>query len=382
MTAVATRADAGTWTVEVRADDRCLDSLAADWDDLYRRCAAATPFQSHAWLASWWRHYGRPGRLRVFLVRHDGRLVAAAALMRVRRWGCPALTPVGGGLSDFTDVLVDDASAGTAARHLVRALLRQRDWRVLDFPEVRPGAAAESARAAWRGRNWRAPASRCLELPATPVEQLVRDLPSHARKTVRRRLNQLDRLGMDVRAAGPDEADRAVADLVRLHTVQWQERGGNPEHRRPRFARHLAEAVRGMLDAGQAVLLEYRLDGRHVASNLVVVGPGVAGGYLYGAEPSLRDQVDIATLLVTTTMPVAHVRGCATMSMLRGAEAYKNRWRPDEAPNTRLLLARGASPRAWLYATAALARRRAVDVAKARLPWLRRFAARVVRGRS
>ena len=370
MTAVTTRTGAGTWTVEVRCDDGCLAELGADWDDLYRRSAAATPFQSHAWLTAWWRNYGRPGRLRVVLVRRDGRLVAAAALMRVHRWGCPVFTPVGGGLSDFTDVLCDDAAGPTAVRLLVGALLERRDWRLLDLPEVRPGAAAEHLPAAWPGRHWRAPASLCLDLPATPVEDLVRNLPGHARKTVRRRLNQLDRLGMQVRAATAGDADRAVAELLRLHAVQWQERGGNPEHRRARFARHLTQAVRGMLDAGQAVLLEYRLDGRHVASNLVLVAPGVAGGYLYGAEPSLRDRVDIATLLVTTTMPVAHERGCATMSMLRGAEAYKNRWRPEEARNTRLLLTRGASPQARLYATVALARRRAIEAAKARLPRL------------
>src|SRR6185503_4099327 len=88
-----------TWTVEVRRDDAALAEIRAEWDDLFGRCATATPFQAHAWLAAWWGQYGRPGRLRLVLVRYAGRLVAAAALRRERRWLCSVLTPVGGALS-------------------------------------------------------------------------------------------------------------------------------------------------------------------------------------------------------------------------------------------------------------------------------------------
>jgi CelD/BcsL family acetyltransferase involved in cellulose biosynthesis len=314
-----------------------------------------------------------PGRLRVVLVRKQGRLVGAAAFMRVRRWSCPVLTPLGGALSDFSDVLLDDEDAELAAWAMAAALAGRRDWRVVDLPEVRPGASGvRTLLAAWPSRYWRAPASLCLELPATPVEDLVRDLPSHAKKTVKRRLNQIGRLGLTTTPVPATDTVRAVADLLRLHRLQWQGRGGNPEHLRPRFARHLAEAVHGMVESGQAVLLEYRVADKLVAANLVVVGADLVGGYLYGADPELRDDVDIATLLVTTTMPVASERGLSTMSMLRGAESYKARWRPQESANQRVLLGRGISVRAAVYATGVRARRVAVDFAKARMPVLRR----------
>jgi CelD/BcsL family acetyltransferase involved in cellulose biosynthesis len=357
------------WSVETSG---CLAALREEWDDLFARCRTATPFQSHAWLDAWWRGYGVPGRLRVVLVRHEGRLVGAAAFVRERRGLCTVLTPLGGALSDFTDVLLDDAVAEPAARLLAAELFRSRDWDLLDFPETRDDAAAHRVLLpGWPGRHWRVPASVCLELKATPAEDLVRDLPGHARKTVRRRLNQIARLDLETRAVPAGETGRAVADLLRLHAAQWEGRGGNPEHQRPRFVRHLTHAVRGMVDAGQAAVLEYRIGGHLVASNLVVIGPDLAGGYLYGAEPSLRDRIDLATLLVTSTIDLAHERGCATMSMLRGAESYKQRWRPREAANQRILLARGGSLRARAYVAGVLARRRAVRTVKARLPWLR-----------
>jgi CelD/BcsL family acetyltransferase involved in cellulose biosynthesis len=380
--------DTDGWSAEIRRDDACLATLRAEWDDLYRRCAAATTFQSHAWLESWWRHYGTTGRLRVVLVRHSGRLVAAAALTLRRRGLFAVLEPLGGALSDFTDVLIDDAVAVPAARAMATTLFRNRGWQVIDFPETRPGATAGRAlRAAWPGRSWQIPASVCLELPATSTEDLVHDLPGHTRKTIKRRINQIARLGVDVQPVSADDSERAVAELLRLHAAQWAGRGVNPEHLRPRFAGHLTDSVRGMIAEGQAALLEYRVDGELVASNLVLVGADVAGGYLYGADPELRNRLDIATMLVTTTLPVAYRRGCTTMSMLRGAESYKTRWRPREATNQRLLLAR---PRTGPVVYAGLVRgwRRCRALARQNAPWLRhardaarRFAARLKPGR-
>ncbi len=77
--------------------------------DLHGRCRTATPFQSHAWLSSWWLSYGIPGRLRVVLVRDaaDGRLLAAAPLW-LAPGPVPALVLLGGAITDYGDVLVDD----------------------------------------------------------------------------------------------------------------------------------------------------------------------------------------------------------------------------------------------------------------------------------
>jgi CelD/BcsL family acetyltransferase involved in cellulose biosynthesis len=392
MTTLDTQSfQARSFQAQVRRDDAALAELSGEWDELASRCRAATPFQAHAWLSSWWRRYGRPGQLRVVTVRHGGRLVAAAALYRRRRWYGSVLAPLGGALSDFADVLVDDACSGPAGQALAQALAGLRGWQVLDLPETRPGAAAASAlRAGWRGRCWQVPASVCLELPAAAPEELIRELPGHARKTVRRRVNQIDRLAIDTRVVPAPEAAAAVAGMLRLHAQQWQGRAVNREHLRPAFAGHLAGAVPAMVVAGQAVLLEYRLAGVLVGANLVLLGRELAGGYLYGAHPGLRDQIDVSTLLITSALAEASRAGCATLSMLRGTEPYKQRWRPTEVVNARLLLARPGSPVAVGsliasgYAGAVVLRAAALRLARRRAPWLRavrdaarRFAARL-----
>jgi CelD/BcsL family acetyltransferase involved in cellulose biosynthesis len=359
------------WTVETRRDDGALTALGRDWDGLLARCAAATPFQTHAWLESWWRRYGRAGRLRLVLVRRDGRLVAAAALHLRRRWCATVATPLGAGLSDFTDVLTDDELAGPAARVLVAGLLRHPDWDVLDLPEARPGSAAGALPRHWPGRHWELAGSTCLELPAIGPAALIRALPTHARKTVRRRVNQIERVPVQTRAVPAARCPGAVAGLLAMHARQWQGRAVNPAHLRPAFARHLARAVPAMVAAGQAALLEYTVDERVVAANLVLVGPALAGGYLYGAEPDLRDRIDISTLLVTSTLAEAQGRGCAAMSMLRGTEPYKARWRPAEVVNRRLLLVRPGSRRGLGFAAGVRVRAAALGAARRHAPWLR-----------
>ena len=375
-----TTLDVGVWSAETRQDDDGFAGLDAEWDALAGRCAAATPFQSYAWLESWWHTYGTPGRIRLVLVRHGGRLVAAAPLMLRRRGGCPMLTPLGGAFSDFTDVLVDDADAADAVRVLVSAIVALPGWQALDFTETRPGAVAGTLlRDAWPGRRWDTPASLCLELPAMPIDDLVRDLPPHSRKTVRRRLNQLRKADPVVREVDAGDADRALADLLRLHAAQWAGRAGNRDHVEPLFAAHLARAVPAMIRSGRAALLEYRFDGVLSASSLVLIGRDHVGGYLYGAEPRLRDRVDVTTMLLADTLPMAHRLGLPAMSMLRGAEDHKRRWRPEECQNRRILLARPGSIRGTAYAGGILAHRCAVSTAKRRAPWLRDVRDRIFR---
>jgi Acetyltransferase (GNAT) domain len=267
---------------------------------------------------------------------------------------------------------VDDGLATEAGPILATALIAEPDWQAIDFPEVRPGAAVTTALyAAWPGPRRDVDASLCLELPAMPMADFVASLPSHTRKTVRRRINQLNRACVDVREVAADDAGRGIGDLLRLHEAQWQGRGVNRAHLSPEFAAHLTRAAGAMIGSGQAALLEYRLDERLVASSLVLTGHDLVGGYLYGAEPRLRERVDVTTMLLADTLPMAYRLGCSTMSMLRGAEEHKQRWRPHEARNARILLVRPGSARGAAYGLQVRARRGAVRLAKAHAPWLR-----------
>ncbi|MCH0543405.1 GNAT family N-acetyltransferase [Streptomyces sp. MUM 203J] len=359
--------------VSVCRDGERFGALAAEWQELYGRCHRATPFQSHAWLSSWWQSYGTEGRLRAVLVRAaDGRLVAAAP-MWLTPGPVPSLKLLGGPISDYGDVLVDDGCP-EALPTLADALAGLARGAVIDLREVPPGAAAERLYACWDGPRRRLPDSVCMELPALPVDDLVARLPASRAQRARAKLRKIDREGVTARLVPPHEVPQALHRLLDLHRRQWAGRPVTAEHLTDRFGGHLTRAVCAMAASGQAQVTEYRLADDVVAVDLAFLSPRLVGGYLYGADPLLRSlKVDVATLLLRNCARTAAGTGRGTLSLLRGQEPYKDHWRPDSVSNQRLLLARRrTAPALWLRAAYAGGRRWAADRLRDRA-WVRRL---------
>ncbi|MEE1797157.1 MULTISPECIES: GNAT family N-acetyltransferase [unclassified Streptomyces] len=370
------------FTTEVCRDAGRFAELAPEWHALYRRCRTATPFQNHAWLHSWWLSYGQGGgpgaarggrgRLRVVLVRRDGEPVAAVALMLTHR-PLPVLVHLGGSITDFSDVLLDDEHADTAAPALAQALAELARTAVIDLREVRPGAAADRLYDCWRGPRRRLADSVCLELPAVPMDALLTRLPAARAQRARAKLRRLDALGIGERVVERAEIPAAVERLLALHRLQWQGRGVTTEHLSGRFAEHLTRAVRAMAESGDARVTEFTLAGAVVAADVTLMSGHLAGGYLYGADPELRARkADVATMLLRGGAGWISASGRTTLSMLRGDEPYKHHWRPETVTNQRLLLARSAlAPSLHLVVARAAGRGRAAELVKRARPRLR-----------
>lgn len=347
LTSVRLAAPHAEWSAEVHREEQALAGLAGELRDLYERSPAATPFQTHEWLSSWWGCYGERGRLRLVLVRYRGRLVAAAPLMAATCYGFPVLAPLGGEQSDFTDFLLDPAYADGAVRHLTRALLEECGGCAIDLREVRPGSVAHLVAAQWPRRAWQTPSSVCLELTATGIDDVLGRLPRRTAGKTRAKLRKIDVRGITVERAPAEGAAEAVHKLLDLHTLQWQGRPINPEHTRERFRRHLAEAVSGMVRDGHAAVLQYRWDDRLVAADLVLIGHRHVGAYLYGAVPELRACVDVSLMMLREDIALARDYYRLGVSLLRGDEPYKYKWRPDVVRNQRIILGRSASAAAF-----------------------------------
>lgn len=357
-------------------DQNSFDGLAQEWSELYAASPSVTPFQSHAWLAAWARAYCPPGKLRVFLVRSSGRLVAAAPLHLTRRGPWRVLTPLGGELADFGDLLVPAADPRVAAA-LADAVLAEPAWSVLDLPHVRPDASVRTWVPHWPGQIRSLEGSSSLELPGQPFDEVLGRLPGRSAKVVRRKLRNADELGVQVSDVPSDAVPEAVAAMLRLHEEQWRGRGMTPEHGTARFAGHLTEAMQGMVAAGQARIAEYRVDGDHVASQLYLVGHGLVGAYLAGIAPRFRELADVSALMVREDLRLTSDLGIARYSMMRGVEEYKLRWRPDPVVNDRLLLGRRRSLPWESYVRLAMARKSTVGVLKQRAPWAKELVGRL-----
>ncbi|MFF4385432.1 MULTISPECIES: GNAT family N-acetyltransferase [unclassified Streptomyces] len=369
---------AGALSVTLCRDPRQFAALEESWNRLFRGCPTATPFQSHAWLHSWWLSYGKDGRLRIVLVRRGEELVGAAALMLVHR-PMPLLVPIGGPITDYFDVLVAAEYADQVVPALARGLHRAARSAVVDLREVRPGAAAEELYRQWPGVSSMLADSTCMELPTLPFDELVKRMPASGAQRVRAKLRKTDAAGIEEHEVSEQEVPRAVRTLLRLHEKQWRGRGVTPEHLRPRFAEHLTRATRRMVRAGESRLTEFRLDGKVVAANVTLLSSGLSGGYLYGADPDLRTRkVDVATLLLRHEARRALAEGRPVVSFLRGNEPYKNHWRPETVVNRRFLLSTAAlAPLLRVHESQVTGRERAVDVLREVLPAARDWRARL-----
>jgi CelD/BcsL family acetyltransferase involved in cellulose biosynthesis len=259
----------------------------------------------------------------------------------LRRGPVPTLVPLGGVISDYGDVLIDDERADRAAAALTEALSAAARTALIDFREVRPGGAVERVYDRWTGPRRQVLDSLCLELPAAPMDALVSRLPSRGAQRVRAKLRRLKSLGVERHVVRPDEVTAALRRLVELHRLQWQGRKVTPEHLRTRFCEHLERSVGPMVRSGDAVVTEFRLGGDVVAVDLTLLSRRLVGGYLYGAHPSLRERkADVAVMLLDACAQHTGTGGPGTLSLLRGNEPYKHHWRPRPVVNQRLLLAR------------------------------------------
>jgi CelD/BcsL family acetyltransferase involved in cellulose biosynthesis len=323
----------------VVTDHEAFDALRDAWDDLWRRTPTATGFQTHAWNTAWARAYVEAGRLAVVTVWNGDSLVAAAPLYRIRRGPVPVLAPLGGPLIDHTDVLVDP-HVPDAGRLLVQALVQVPGWRVLDLPEVLPTSAAQGWARNWPGRIRRTPASLHLHLPVLPMADVLARIPGKTGGKARRKLIKIDKLDIERVEFSSADVPTAVGKLLLLHELQWAGRRGNPEHFTERFREFLAAALESMVDRGQAVVAEYRLDGRLMASDIHLVGHQQLSYYLPGIDPELRQHIDTSALLLSRGLELARRLELADYSFLRGDEDYKLHWRPDHVTAERILLAR------------------------------------------
>ena len=96
-----------------------LDGLAPAWWALWRKCPNSTPFQSPGWLLPWWQTFA-PGELLSVAVISEDRLLALAALYIEA--ATARLLPLGTGISDYVDVLIDPDFQSRAGDALLRAL--------------------------------------------------------------------------------------------------------------------------------------------------------------------------------------------------------------------------------------------------------------------
>lgn len=321
------------------SDIRDADAMAAiapEWWDLWQRCPSATPFQTPAWLVSWWRAF-HPGRLVTVAARRQGRLVGLAPFYLDGR----RLLPVGISLSDYLDVLLDPEFAEEVApavvMHLTRSDLHWDEW---EFSELRPGAAALGLGCPSGLAESIEDQSPCPMLALPSAAEELRDvLPARKRRNLRLARNRAARRGVAVERVASDRLEHAYAELVRLHEARWHSRGEPGVLTDARVRRFHSLALEPLSRHGLLRFYVLTIAGETASAYLGFQHRDGAYVYLVGFDPDYAFESP-GTILLAHAIEEAVREGAGEFHFLRGEEDYKYGWGASDRWNKRRVFRR------------------------------------------
>lgn len=321
--------------LELITEPQALAALKPEWEDLLARCSHATPFATHEWVSTWWKHFGRPGALRVVCARDEGRLVGIAPLCasRLRVRGLPlfrCLEVIGGQESDYKDFLLDHERRWQAMDALLRFCREEiGGWHLLIMRGVHQESPSNYLLPVLAGRLGLAHAAVAGAVcPYLPLRGNGSDVWAEYRKrgVVREYVRKRNKLFGEeegaIRFRTGAEAVPAMEEFLRLHRLAWTDRGGSRaigSAKLADFHRDLAQEFSennrlliGVLEArAEPVAVRYyHAFGRRVFE------------YLTGFDPKHGKWSPGAVLTLAVADHLTE-RGFEELDFMRGAEPYK-----------------------------------------------------------
>jgi len=313
-----------------------LGSIAGEWGELWQRSREATPFQLAEWLLAWAEAFS-PGNVRTLAVRSGGRLVGLAPFLIYPRQEERVLAFMGGGVSDYLDLVVEPQHETAVVSAMFSAVGGISGWTTLELTDL-------PAHSALRRTLLTAPATRhdqcsALLLPHTRAE-LIKLLSKRQRANLRCARSRLGRSGGgQVELATPETLPQFLDDLFRLHTRRWSQAGQSGVLADQRLRKFHQEAAGKLLAKGVLRLYRLRLAGRTIAVLYSLLRGTTLYCYLQGYDPELA-WLSPGTQLTFFAIEDALELGIRKFDFLRGEEPYKRHWRVTPEATYRIQLTR------------------------------------------
>ena len=316
--------------------DAAIQSLLPEWEALWHR-AGRPPFQSPAWLLPWWAAFGT-GQPRVAILRSGGMLRGVVALYVLDETVERKLLPIGVGVSDYFDALLDPAAPPDTAEILLHTVLARAKADAVTsctLAELPPHAALGATRLP---TGW---CERPMAPTPCPVLTLPAAVPAGQLRNLRQSRHRADRCG-GWKATVAEDAVSAWQSLMQMHRDRWSALGqpGGVLADPSVVAFHDAAVPR--LAANDALQMQVLRIGETIAAiYYTLTSPGRLYFYLSGFDASMASASPGTVLLGALIEPAAE-GGITELHFLRGAEAYKYAWGAvDRMNQSRLLLPAG-----------------------------------------
>lgn len=312
-----------------------LDRLAPEWSDLWSRSRHLSPFQRPEWLLPW-VHAFRPQEISTIEVRQRERLVGLAPMFIHCREGERVLVPIGAGVSDYLDWLVDFAMQA----EVVWSMLSFLDVNCASFDRVEIFDLPKTSTLL----NLFTTASiaeydTCAILRwDQSVQRSAQVLSRHQRRNLRNARNRSQRRGsVAIELANHSTLPEFLDALLRLHRARWTRLkmpGVLDDKAVQQFHR---EATEALLNCGVLRLYALRLDGVIIAVLYAMEERDMFYCYVQGFDPRYGDLSPGAQILAAVIEDAVWKGKCA-VDFLRGRETYKYSWGAKDEPTYRVIL--------------------------------------------
>ena len=281
-----------------------FQELRPEWENLWRRCLRATPFQSPHWLLPWWKHFGGSG-LWCLAVRAGGELVG---LVPCFIWDRKLLL-IGTGITDYLDALIDPEWEAISMAAIMPLLTQQsHHWDQCDFQQLRANSSLCGTDAAVQ--------DVCpvldLSTPDVPMLKKAAYYLRHAANfgTVR------------IEAAAEQNFERCFSEFLRLHQLRWKNEAVLKEADLKTF--HYEVAFQFLRLAALRLYVLY-LDRRAIAAWYGFESHRRVYYYLGGFDPAF-EKLSPGAILIAHAIRQAREHGAREFDFLRGQERYKYSW--------------------------------------------------------
>jgi CelD/BcsL family acetyltransferase involved in cellulose biosynthesis len=311
--------------IDCITEQRELDKLLPEWIGLWQRLSTATPFQSPGWLIAWWRQFGTEAP-RILIARSGGMLVGVLPLYERVEPSCTKLLPLGIGLSDYIDALIDPVVPGVADG-LFAAIVDIPGWDECHLPDLPPGSAIAVARGPSRLTESVAEKVRCpvLQLPDSAAT-LSTVVPRKMLRDVHQARSRSTALGpVVIERADSDTVDAAMDDLFLLHETRWRSRDEDGVCADPAVRAFHRDAARALAKADMLRLYRLRIVERLAAVYYGFCRNGASYAYLGGFDPEMT-RLSLGAQIMHHAIVDAIAEDAREFHFLRGGESYKYAW--------------------------------------------------------
>jgi len=311
------------------------ERLRPEWSDLWSRCPHARTFQRPEWLLAWMRSF-KPSHPLLIEVRRKDQLVGLAPLLIYQSGSEKVLALMGGGVSDYLDILIDPDFASETLALIWNHIKDEPDWTALDLTDL--PSTSQLLHTLPDDFNFSKTAHDVcsgLTLPSK-IEELKNLFPFRQLRNLRNARNRLQRAGhVHIEFATRGSLPSFLDTLFHLHGQRWSRSGKPGVLADPAIESFHEVAAPQLLERGVLRLYGLRLNGRIIASLYTLFDRHMAFCYLQGFDPDYA-HLSPGTHLLGSVIADAVREGKQRIDFLRGREAYKQHWGATEIPTFRV----------------------------------------------